>query len=267
MFKKTVMVHALTLAFGAAVISTGVVQTASAQSNASGNIVGTVEQPAGATVNLVNTGTGLKRSIVPEASGRYQATTLPAGHYKVDLVRDGNIVNSVEVDVLVGQGVDASFVTATAGIQSVQVRGRRSRIDVSNTNNGATFTARELAALPIAQNVGAIIQLAPNTTRADSRYAGGASFGGGGASENAYYINGMVVTNALTQLGSSELPFGAIAQAQILTGGYGAEFGRSVGGVVNITTKSGTNDWEVGGTLSITPNGVTVITPIPAPIR
>jgi hypothetical protein len=255
MFKKTVMVHALTLAFGAAVISTGVVQTASAQSNASGNIVGTVEQPAGATVNLVNTGTGLKRSIVPEASGRYQVTTLPAGHYKVDLVRDGNVVNTVEVDVLVGQGVDASFVTAAAGVQSVQVRGRRSRIDVSNTNNGATFTARELAALPIAQNVGAIIQLAPNTTRADSRYAGGASFGGGGASENAYYINGMVVTNALTQLGSSELPFGAIAQAQILTGGFGAEFGRSVGGVVNITTKSGTNDWEVGGTLSITPNG------------
>ncbi|HEX8479402.1 MAG TPA: TonB-dependent receptor, partial [Telluria sp.] len=255
MFKKTVMVHALTLAFGAAVLSTGVVQTASAQSNASGNIVGTVEQPAGATINLVNTGTGLKRSIVPEASGRYQATTLPAGHYKVDLVRDGNVVNTVEVDVLVGQGVDASFVTATAGVQSVQVRGRRSRIDVSNTNNGATFTARELAALPIAQNVGAIIQLAPNTTRADSRYAGGASFGGGGASENSYYINGMVVTNALTQLGSSELPFGAIAQAQILTGGYGAEFGRSVGGVVNITTKSGTNDWEVGGTLSITPDG------------
>jgi len=255
MFKKTVMVHALTLAFGAAVLSAGVVQTASAQSNASGNIVGTVEQPAGATVNLVNTGTGLKRSVVPEASGRYQVTTLPAGHYKVDLVRDGNIVNTVEVDVIVGQGVDASFVNAPASIQSVQVTGRRSRIDVSNTNNGVSFTARELAALPIAQNVGAIIQLAPNTTRADSRYSGGASFGGGGASENAYYINGMVVTNALTQLGSSELPFGAIAQAQILTGGYGAEFGRSVGGVVNITTKSGTNDWEVGGTLSITPNG------------
>jgi hypothetical protein len=255
MFKKTVMVHALTLAFSATVLSTGIVQTASAQSNASGNIVGTVDQPAGATVNLLNTGTGLKRSVVPEASGRYQVTTLPAGRYKVDLVRDGSVVNTVEVDVIVGQGVDASFAAATAGIQSVRVTGRRSRIDVSNTNNGATFTARELAALPIQQNVAAIIQLAPNTTRADSRYAGGASFGGGGASENAYYINGMVVTNALTQLGSSELPFGAIAQAQVLTGGFGAEFGRSVGGVVNITTKSGTNNWEVGGTMSTTPNG------------
>lgn len=254
MFRKTVLVRALSLAFSTAALSAAVMNPAMAQSNASGNIVGSIEQPTGATVNLLNTGTGLKRTVTPEGNGRYQATALPAGHYKVELVRNGAVVNTTEVDVIVGQGVDASFTAATAGIQSVQVTGRRSRIDVSNTNNGATFTARELAALPIAQNVGAIIQLAPNTTRADSRYSGGASFGGGGASENAYYINGMVVTNALTQLGSSELPFGAIAQAQILTGGYGAEFGRSVGGVVNITTKSGTNDWEVGGTLSITPD-------------
>jgi hypothetical protein len=144
-------------------------------------------------------------------------------------------------------------VFAAAGVQSVEVTGRRTRIDISSANNGATFTARELSKLPIAQNVDAIIQLAPNTTRADSRYAGGASFAGGGASENAYYINGFPVTNPLTQLGASELPFGAIAQAQILTGGFGTEFGRSVGGVVNITTKSGTNNWEIGATASIEP--------------
>jgi hypothetical protein len=147
--------------------------------------------------------------------------------------------------------VEATF--ATGGITAVQVTGRRSRIDVSTSNNGATFTAKELARLPIQPSVSSIIQLAPNTTRADSRYAAGASFGGGGASENAYYINGFPVTNPLTQLGASELPFGAIAQAQVLTGGFGAEFGRSVGGVVNITTKSGTNTWETGATASIEP--------------
>jgi hypothetical protein len=174
------------------------------------------------------------------------------GHYKVELVREGQVVKTVEVDVIVGQGVEASF----AALQSVQVTGRRTRIDVSNTNNGATFTARELAKLPIQQSVSAIIQLAPNTTRADSRYAGGASFGGGGASENAYYINGFPVTNPLTQLGASELPFGAISQAQVLTGGFGAEFGRSVGGVVNVTTKSGTNNWEVGASASIEPSSL-----------
>jgi hypothetical protein len=73
-----------------------------------------------------------------------------------------------------------------------------------------------------ARKVEPIIQLAPNTTRADSRFAGGASFGGGAASENSYYINGFPVVNPLTGLGASQLPFGAIAEAQVLTGGSGA---------------------------------------------
>lgn len=256
MLRKTVLVRALSIAFSTAALTVAVVPAAMAQSNAAGNIYGNVEAAPGSTVVLLNTDTGAKRTVVPDASGRYFATALPPGHYKVELVRDGQVSSTVEVDVLVGQGVDASFASAAPGVQAVQVTGRRSRIDVSSSNNGATFTAKELARLPIAQSVAAIIQLAPNTTRADSRYSAGASFGGGGASENAYYINGFPVTNPLTQLGASELPFGAIAQAQILTGGFGAEFGRSVGGVVNITTKSGTNNWEFGATASIEPNSL-----------
>jgi hypothetical protein len=253
MLKNTVMARALQLAFSTT-LATVIVQPVFAQSNASGNIVGRVEAPAGASVVLNNTETGLKRTVTLDVSGRYQATALPAGHYKVDLVRNGQTVQSTEVDVIIGQGVDASF--ASSAIQQVQVNARRTRIDVSNANNGAVFSARELATLPIPQTVDAIIQLAPNTTRADPRYAAGASFGGGGASENSYYINGFPVTNPLTQLGASELPFGAIAQAQVLTGGFGAEFGRSVGGVVNITTKSGTNNWEAGAQYSVEPNSL-----------
>ncbi|TFW19104.1 TonB-dependent receptor [Duganella callida] len=251
MLKKTVLVRALQVAFSAAALSAAVVPVATAQSNASGTIFGNIESPAGTSVVLSNTDTGARRVVTPDASGRYTATAMAAGHYKVELMRNGAVAKTQEIDVLIGQGVDASFLSS---VQAVQVTGRRSRIDISNSNNGATFTAKELAALPIAQSVDAIIQLAPNTTRADSRYAAGASFGGGGASENAYYINGFPVTNPLTQLGASELPFGAIAQAQILTGGFGAEFGRSVGGVVNITTKSGTNTWEAGASFSIEPN-------------
>ena len=252
MFKKSVLVHALALAFGGAALMAGVVAPVQAQSNAAGVIFGQVANPAGASVALTNTDTGLKRTASLDAQGGYRVTALPAGHYKVDVLRNGGVAATTEVDVIVGQGVDASF----RDMATVQVSARRSRIDVSNATNGATFTAKELAALPIQQNVSAIIQLAPNTTRADPRYAAGASFGGGGASENAYYINGFPVTNPLTQLGASELPFGAIAQAQILTGGYGAEFGRSIGGVVNITTKSGTNRWEAGATASTEPNSL-----------
>lgn len=256
MLRKTVVAHALTIAFGTAALSVAIMQPALAQSSATGNIYGRVDNAAGASIHLTNTDTGLKRTTTLDAAGRYQVTALPIGHYKVEVVRNGAVAQASEVDVIIGQGVEASFVAVAAGIQKVEVAGRRSRIDVSNTNNGAVFTARELAKLPVATNLNSIILLAPNTTKGDTAYGNVSSFGGSGVSENAYYINGLPVTNPLSQLGSTELPFGAIAQASVITGGFGAEFGRSIGGVLNITTKSGTNNWEFGGTASVQPNSL-----------
>lgn len=253
MLRKTVLVRALALAFSAGAMSTMVVAPVMAQSNASGTIYGTVDAPAGATVSLQNLDTGLKRTVSVEANGRYTVTALPIGHYKVELIRDGKVVDTKETDVVIGQGVDASF---GAQLQAVQVTGRRNRIDVSNTNNGAIFSAKELAKLPVAQNLASIILLAPNTTKGDTAFGNTVSFGGSGASENAFYLNGFPITNPLSQLGSMELPFGAIQQAQVLTGGFGAEFGRSIGGVMNVTSKSGTNNWEAGATYSIQPNSM-----------
>jgi hypothetical protein len=259
MFKKTVLVHALTLAFGTAVLSAGFVPAASAQSNASGSIFGTVVPGPNVRVTIENSSIGIRRTLTPDAAGRFQATSLPTGTYTVTQLDGTTVVGTVQVDASLGQGSEAVFIAAAPAdnaMQTVQVTGVRRTIDVSSTNNGATFNSRQLANLPIARNIDAIIQLAPNTTRADSRFAGGASFGGGAASENSYYINGFPVVNPLTGLGASQLPFGAIAEAQVLTGGFGAEFGRSIGGVVNIITKSGTNTWEAGAMMAIEPSGV-----------
>lgn len=257
MFRKTVLVRALSLAFTAAAMSMAVAPAAMAQSSATGIIYGRVEAPAGSTVVMTNTETGLKRTMSVDATGRYQATALPVGRYKVELMRGGQVAGTTEVEVILGQGAEASFGAAAPGAiagapQTVQVTGSRSRIDVSNTNNGAVFTARELAKLPVQTNLTSIALLAPNTTQADAAY-GGASFGGSGASENSFYVNGFPITNPMTQLGSIELPFGAIGQSSVITGGFGAEFGRSIGGVLNITTKSGTNRWEAGAMYSINP--------------
>jgi TonB-dependent Receptor Plug Domain len=253
-FKRTLVAHALTVAFGVAVFNVAITQSAMAQSNTAGVVYGKVAPGSATSVVLKNLDTNQSRTVAVDATGAFNATAMAVGRYKATLMKGSTAGQTADLEVLAGQGVEAVF--TAADLQTVKVSTRRTRIDISSANNGATFTARELAKLPIAQNVDAIIQLAPNTTRADPRYAGGASFAGGGASENAYYINGFPVTNPLTQLGASELPFGAIAQAQILTGGFGAEFGRSVGGVVNIITKSGTNNWEFGVTGSISPKSL-----------
>lgn len=244
---------AIAVAVGLSVVS----GASFAQSNATGNIYGQVSVAAGSSILIENTATGVKRTLTPDASGRFVASSLPTGTYKVTLMRDGKVVSVTEnVEVTLGQGREVFFADAAA-TQTVQVVGKVAQIDMSSTTNGATFTAKQLAALPIAHDVNAIIQLAPNTTTADPRYSGGASMGGGAPSENSYYINGFPVTNPLTQLGAAELPFGAIQEAQVLTGGFGAEFGRSIGGVVNIITKSGTNNWEGGVQASVTPEGLT----------
>ncbi len=250
-FKRTLVAHALTVAFGVAVFNVAITESAMAQSNTSGVVYGKVAPGSATAVVLKNLDTNQSRTVPVDAAGTFNASAMAVGRYKATLMKGGTAGETADLEVLAGQGVEAVF-----SVQTVKVSTRRSRIDISSANNGATFTSRELDKLPTAQNVDGIIQLAPNTTRVDSRYAGGASFAGGGASENAYYINGFPVTNPLTQLGASELPFGAIAQAQILTGGFGAEFGRSVGGVVNITTKNGTNNWEFGVAASTEPKSL-----------
>jgi len=245
---------ALAVAAGLAVASSSVY----AQSNATGTVYGTVSAAAGSVVVVENISNGAKRTVTPDSQGRYQLTALTPGDYKVSLMKGDTVVSTQNVTVLISQSTEATFAvgSATNQLETVQVTGTRRLIDTQATNSVSTFTAKQLAALPIGQDLTSIILLAPDTVKADPRYAGGASIGGGAPSENSYYIDGFPVTNALSQLGSIELPFGAISQANVYTGGFGAEFGRSTGGVMNIVTKSGGNKWEGGVFGSIEPSAL-----------
>ncbi|HEV6965363.1 TonB-dependent receptor [Roseateles sp.] len=256
MLRKTILSQSLLIAFSAASLSLAVAPAAYAQSTTVGSVFGQVAGQAGSQVVVENPATGLKRTVTTDANGKFTIAALPPGKYKASLVKDGKTLSTIDMDVLAGRGAEAIFeVAGTQQLEAVRVVGRAPTIDVSRSENSSTFTAAQLGTLPIAtRDLNGIIALAANTTKADTRYAGGVSIGGGAPSENSYYINGFPVTNALTQLGSIELPFGAIAQADIKTGGFGAEFGRSVGGVVNITTKSGTNEWKGGVGVSFEPN-------------
>lgn len=256
MFKKTIIARALTVAFSAASLTALVELPAMAQSNAVGTVFGKLSPGRATSVTAKNTGTNQTRTINVDESGKFQFTAMAPGHYIVTIAKNGTVIATEELDVLAGQGAEAQFPDAAAGVATVTVSGSRSRIDVSNATSGAVFTAKQLAKLPVPQSTDGIIALAPNTTRRDPTYAAGASIGGGAATENSYYINGFPVTNPATGFGASEMPFGAIANAEILTSGFGAEFGRSVGGVVNTTGKSGTNNWETGASYILTPAGL-----------
>lgn len=202
----------------------------------------------GQTVTIVSD-TGFTRTVTADANGRYTAPTLAAGHYKVTAGE-----KSQNVTVLVASGAQVDFAAAPGSLETVVVTGSRGpTIDVSQTDTRTVFTADQLKQMAVPRDVNAVALLAPgviNSTSYNSSSSNVGSFGGSAASENAYYINGYPVTNPLTSIGSSTLAFDSIAQEQVLLGGYGAEYGRSTGGVVSIVTKRGTNQWK-GGIYSV----------------
>jgi hypothetical protein len=243
----------------AAALSLALVGVAAAQSNASGVIFGNAGSAAGATIHLENLNTGLARDITVESNGRYRATSLPVGTYKVTLQRGGKVVATREnVQVRLGSGTDVSFGESNATtLEGLTVMANAlPAIDVSSVDSRTVLTAEQLAKLPLSRDVTSAALLAPGTVQGDSRYGNVASFGGSSASENQYYINGYAVTNALTGIGFTSLPYDAIDQQQIFTGGYGAEYGRSTGGVINVVTKRGGNTWMAGVGLHYTPDAL-----------
>jgi hypothetical protein len=235
-----------------------------AQSNASGAIFGRTEAAPGTTVHIENPATGFSRDVGVDADGRYRAGSLPVGVYKVSVLRNGQTVDSRDtVQVNVGTGTEVSFgAGAAAGGPAKNLEGVSvvasavPAIDVSSVDTRTVLNAEQLRRLPLPQTVNAAVLLAPGAVNADARYGNAVSLGGSSAAENQYYVNGFPVTNPLTGLGATTLPFNSIEQEQVFTGGYGAEYGRSTGGVVNIVTKRGTNEWKGGLQVLYTPAGL-----------
>ncbi len=219
-----------------------------------GSIFGQVPVTTGGTVQIKSS-TGITRIVSIDANGRYVATQLPLGSYTVSLLRDGTVVETRGgVDLRVGVGTEVSFATADAEtLETVTVTAKSVPLnDVTSVDSHTTITAQELAKLPLQRSAEAIAQLAPGVVNNSGGYTGPTgqsltSFGGSSASENAYYINGFNTTDPLSSLGGITLPYGAIEQQEIYTGGYSAQYGRSDGGVINMVGKRGTNEWHFGG--------------------
>jgi outer membrane receptor protein involved in Fe transport len=244
----------LRLAALGAAIGMCIVSTAYAQSNTTGSIFGVAPTEPGTTIIIQNLDTGQTRTLTTDKAGKYRASSLQSGRYKVTLQKDGaDISVREEVAVIIASGTEVSFVNAS-GIQELEgvvvTATAAPQIDVSQVDTRTVFTAETLSKIAVPRDIASVALLAPGVVRNDSYTDSSGvtipSFGGGASSENAYYINGYPVTNPLTSIGFTALPFEAISQEQVLTGGFGAEFGRSTGGVINIVTKRGSNEWKAG---------------------
>lgn len=247
------------------------------QSNVTGYITGEVSSSSGvvsgARVTARNLDTGATRSQTSGSDGSFRLSALAVGNYEVTVVASGFQGSETEATVNVGEGTGVNLVLAAEGesFEEILVTGQAiEAIDLTQSETTTVITTADIGRLPIPRDVNAVALLAPGAVYGDAAFGndaaatqqhygtgfGLAAIGGASVGENAYYINGMNVTNFRNGLGGSTVPFQFYDQFQIKTGGYSAEFGRSTGGVVNAVTRRGTNEWEFGFGVNFEPDSL-----------
>lgn len=223
-----------------------------AQDISSGTLTGSVASSgapvAGASVEIRSNAQGFVRNTTTDANGAFRAALIPIGTYTVTIQADG--YNPISQTASVGLGGQSSFTFEMApasgdavAVSDIVVTGARQSLDFNRTTTGMTVDLEELVkTVPVNRSITAVTLLAPGTSQGDDAFGDLPSISGASVAENAYYINGLNITNFANFLGSATVPFDFYRSVEVKTGGYSAEFGRATGGVVNAVTKSGSND-------------------------
>ncbi|MFT6917486.1 MAG: hypothetical protein ACJA2G_000087 [Cognaticolwellia sp.] len=218
---------------------------------------------SGVSVTIVNIDTGLTRTITTDSQGNYKFPLLPSGNYSLEAKKNGFLMVKQDKLKVSSVGRTSADLTLESGnVERISVTGANiSAIDVSSSESQLVVDLEYLAKVPVARDVTSVALLAPGTVSGDSDFGKNASFGGSSVGENTYYINGINTTNFRNGLGGSELPFEMYKTFEVKTGGYSAEFGRSTGGVVNATTRSGSNEFKFGASAFWEPSSMRASSP------
>jgi outer membrane receptor for ferrienterochelin and colicin len=234
----------------AGAIATTLIATAPAAVFAQSNIEGYVygNGKAGTEVRLENTQTGAARTATITGSGSFRTPNVPPGRYKISYTDSAGATQTREVTVSIGAGTSID----SGNIETVVVTGETIRpIDLTQTESVTSLTSEQITQLPVARDIQQVAMLAPGVTQGDAGFLSPSgkplvSFGGASPGENTYFVNGFNITDFRNFLGGATVPFEFYDQFELRTGGYSAEFGRSLGGVINAVTKRGTNNFEFG---------------------
>lgn len=230
-----------------------------------GQIRGTVEDSdglpvPGVVINATSPALLGGRSADSDAEGGFRFIGLPPGEYRVEALKGGFNTTYTEVRVSAGAIIEVtlSITLAEAG-EVLVIEGDNPVIDVTRTQTGAVLTKEILKDIP---NAGRDYQSAMALS-AGVVGSGNANMHGGYYTGNQYYLDGVNTTDPLTGTFSMNMNFDAIEEIQVITGGMDPEYGRSMGGAVNIQTSSGGNEIEASAQLLYSSTATQVYRPLP----
>ena len=231
--------------------------SAMAQTMTTGSIEGTVLDPNGAAVPGVTVTVTSPNLISPQSGttndqGRFKILNLPPGVYmlaveptkgfakfeKADVAVNLDKTSSVDVQLSLAGASATVTVTATGG----------AGLDVTSNTSGTNVSTDQFSNFPTSRTVQGLFTIAPTVARSGLRDASGRdrdpSVGGSSGPENNYILDGVNTSDPAFGGSGANLPFEFVQEVEIKTGAYGAEYGKSTGGIFNVITKSGGNEFH-----------------------
>ncbi|MEP6924081.1 MAG: TonB-dependent receptor [Pyrinomonadaceae bacterium] len=216
-----------------------------------GQINGTVKDSneaviPSATVTARNTGTNAKRTVTTDSAGIYLITNLQPGSYEVAAGKQGFQEAKETVQVTVGGRITLNL---TAGVQNAQTEtvtittGGGAEINTTDQQLSTTITGKQIQDLPILnRNPYNLVNLSGNVSTADPTGRGvGVAINGQRAASTSILLDGAENSDIFTAGIAQTTPLESVAEFQVITSNFSAEYGRASGGIVNVSTRAGSN--------------------------
>ena len=222
--------------------------TASAQTT--GTIIGVVTDAstgkpvAGAIVIATSPSMQGEQTAVTDGNGNYRLTLLPPGEYRLAVQLEG-FKPSDRSDIRLSMDkvlrANLAVVPEAVMVEEQLVRtGTSPVVNVGSAESGAVIGSEFVASVPVGRTFDQIARTAP-TASADLF---GTGFAGAGSPENSYILDGLSVGDPTYGTNNAAILSNFVQEIDVKTGNFSAEYGRATGGVMNVVTKSGSNEFH-----------------------
>lgn len=214
-----------------------------------GSVIGTVSDSTGAvvpgaTVELSGAALIRPRTVISDDEGKFRFLGVPPGVYTVTGTLEGfNAVKQSDVQVAIGRTMKVDLVLTVGQLAETVNVTASAPIDVVKTESAQIMSSTVTNFLPKGRDYRSIVTVNAGIMSEDT----GIQIDGASGSENVFIVDGMNTTDLFNGTSVNTVPFEFVEEIQIKTGGYEAEFGGAMGGVVSMVTKSGGNEFHGEG--------------------
>jgi hypothetical protein len=186
-----------------------------------------------------------KTTSITDENGVFRLANLTPGIYKLVFTLQGfQTVVRENVQLSLEQTLNLKVTMKLGNIEEmVTITGQVAQIDVKSTAKGMTLTKEVFQTLPRGRNFDSLVTAVPGVS-SETLLLGGNSVDGASGLENMYYIDGADTTNIKDGNVGQNVSFDFVDEVQVKASGYAAEFGGSLGGVINVVTRSGGNEFH-----------------------